>query len=122
MRLLANENISGDVVDLLRRNGHDVSWVRQEAPGSSDVVVLARALSEQRLLITFDKDFGELVFAKGRAASNGVVLFRISMPSPGATAVKVATVLDSRSDWAGHFSVVDDARIRIVPLPTSPNP
>lgn len=115
--MLANENFPRDAEDLLRTHGHDVAWVRTDAPGSSDDVVLARAHQEQRVLITFDKDFGELVFAKGQAASQGVVLFRISMPSPGVVATKVAAVLDSRGDWAGHFSVVDDARIRMVPLP-----
>lgn len=122
MRLLANENFPREAVDLLRTNGHDVAWVRTDAPGSSDDAVLARAHQDQRLLITFDKDFGELVFAKGQTASQGVVLFRISMPSPGVVAAKVASVLDSRGDWAGHFSVVDDTRIRMIPLPGPANP
>jgi predicted nuclease of predicted toxin-antitoxin system len=122
VRLLANENFPRDAVDVLRANGHDVAWVRTDAPGSSDDAVLARAQQEQRLLITFDKDFGELVFAKGQAASQGVVLFRIGMPSPSIVATKVASVLDSRGDWAGHFSVVDDTRIRMIPLPGPANP
>src|SRR5207249_7013894 len=83
--------------------GNDVLWIRQAAPGSPDLAVLARALAEDRLLITFDKDFGELVFRRGAKASRGIVLFRISQPSPAAVAERVATVLTSRGDWSGHF-------------------
>jgi predicted nuclease of predicted toxin-antitoxin system len=122
MKIRANENIPGDVVDRLRAEGHDVLWVRTSFAGASDDVVLARASSEGRLLITFDKDFGELVFARGQAASHGVVLFRIDMPSPLVTANKVATAIRSRSDWAGHFSAVDDNKVRMVRLPEHPTP
>jgi predicted nuclease of predicted toxin-antitoxin system len=57
-RLLANENFPGAAVEALRSRGHDVAWVRTDAPGSSDREVLHRAVSEARILITFDKDFG----------------------------------------------------------------
>ena len=54
MRLLANENFPGDAIIALRDAGHDVVWIRTEAPGSSDGDVLARAQRENRILITFD--------------------------------------------------------------------
>ena len=69
MRLCANENVPGDCVAALRQRGHDVLWIREAARGSPDDAVLTRAQAEARLLITFDKDFGELVFRRGRAAS-----------------------------------------------------
>jgi len=53
LKLLANENFPGDAVDALRANGHDVIWIRTEAPGISDEDVLALATSGQRILITF---------------------------------------------------------------------
>lgn len=117
MRILANENVAGVAVERLREHGHDVVWVRTESPGAADDAILARGVTEQRLLITFDKDFGELVFRRGSRASCGVVLFRIAMPSPAVVSARVVDVLNSRSDWAGNFSVVDDHRIRMVPLP-----
>ena len=117
MQILANENVPADAVDRLRADGHDVLWVRASFPGADDETVLARAQAEQRLLITFDKDFGELVFSKGRAASYGVILFRLDMPSPRVVADKVAAAINSRADWEGHFSVVDEVKIRMVPLP-----
>jgi predicted nuclease of predicted toxin-antitoxin system len=106
-------------VSRLRQRGHDVLWIRDTIPGSSDSDVIARARSEQRLLITFDKDFGELVFRKGANAAHGVVLFRISQPSSMVVSERIASVLDSRNDWFGCFSVVDDSTIRMRPLPES---
>jgi predicted nuclease of predicted toxin-antitoxin system len=116
VKILANENIAGDVVERLRAAGHDVLWVRTSFPGASDEKVLARATFEERLLITFDKDFGELVFARGQSASHGVILFRIEMQSPTVAADKVAAAVQSRQDWMGHFSVVDDSKIRMIKL------
>jgi predicted nuclease of predicted toxin-antitoxin system len=117
MRLCADENVPEDCVARLRQGGHDVLWIREAAPGSGDSAVLARALVENRLLVTFAKDFGKLVFRRGAKASHGVVLFRISSPSPTAVAERVATVLARRDDWHGHFSVVDDFAIRMRRLP-----
>ena len=82
MRVLANENVPGEAVEALRSRGHDVAWVRTYAPGSTDREVIARAVSEGRILVTFDKDFGELAFREGLTAPCGVVLFRIPKASP----------------------------------------
>jgi predicted nuclease of predicted toxin-antitoxin system len=117
VRLLANENIPGDVILALRGAGHDVVWAATDLPGAPDEVVLSRAQAELRTLITFDKDFGELAFRAGLPAECGVVLFRLRLPSPEAAAVRVTTVLAGRSDWQGHFSVVEEARTRMRPLP-----
>src|SRR5262245_53677001 len=122
LRILANENFPGEAVAELRRRGHDVAWIRTEDPGINDQAVLARALSEQRLLVTFDKDFGELVFKRGKPASCGAVLFRISTPSPAAALHRIVSTLESREDWSGTFSTVEDVRIRMVPLPPQPSP
>src|SRR5450759_1882578 len=117
MRILANENFPGNAVTALRQAGHDIAWVRVDAPGSTDVQVLQRADAESRILITFDKDFGELAFRARLPAASGIILFRISTPSPTSVAQLAVTVLDSRQDWAGQFSVVEDRRIRMTPLP-----
>jgi len=55
MRILANENFPGPVVRALRERGDDVASVREDQPGATDEVVLARAQSEHRLLVTCDK-------------------------------------------------------------------
>jgi predicted nuclease of predicted toxin-antitoxin system len=91
--------------------------MRETAPGSSDVSVLGLAHAENRLLLTFDKDFGDLVFHRGLAASAGIILFRIAQPSADILARRVAAILDSRADWHGQYSVVEEHAIRMRPLP-----
>ena len=116
MRLLADENFPGDAVAALQASGHDVEWVRTLAPGISDREVLAHAQADKRILITFDKDFGELAFRYGLPATCGVILLRIA-PSSAARIAQVAdAALASRTDWANHFSVIEDDRIRMTPL------
>ena len=60
MRFLANENFPGAAVTALEAAGHDVVWVRTATPGAADPDVPAWATREERILLTFDKDFGEL--------------------------------------------------------------
>jgi predicted nuclease of predicted toxin-antitoxin system len=62
MRFLADENFLGDAVMMLRSAGHDVAWIQTDAPGISDQDVLERSLIDGRVLLTFDKDFGELAW------------------------------------------------------------
>ncbi|KKJ00673.1 DUF5615 family PIN-like protein [Prochlorothrix hollandica] len=113
MRFLANENFPLDAVEVLRQNGHDVVWIRVESPGISDSEVLSRAQAENRILLTFDKDFGELAFRSKLPASVGVILFRIKAPSGSVVAEKVSKVISLRDDWQGHFTVVEEDKIRM---------
>ena len=116
MRYLANENIPEDAIAALDAAGHDVVSVRLGAPGASDEDVLAWAVREQRVLLTFDKDFGELARASGLPPTCGIVLFRLPMPKPSDVGNRLARLLASRSDWVGQFSVVEPGRIRMRPL------
>ena len=79
--------------------------------------VLRIAHEEQRLIMTQDKDFGELAVRLGLPASSGVLLIRIDRGLPHDDAERIVAVVRSRADWSGHFSVVDDERIRMRPLP-----
>jgi len=76
MRLLANENFPGAAVQALEAARHDVIWVRTAAPGMADPDALAWAAREDRILLTFDKDFGELARASALPPTCGVILFR----------------------------------------------
>jgi len=116
MRFLANENFPAATVKVLESIGHDVVWVRGTAPGASDREVLAWAVRESRILLTFDKDFGELARASGLPATCGVVLFRIPMPKPGDVGQRLADLVTAREDWVGHFFVIEPGRVRLRPL------
>jgi len=117
MRLLVDQNVPRAVVTGLRRDGHDVTWAQTSHPGASDKTLLERAQTEARVLLTFDTDFGTLAVHKGLPASSGIILFRLTLTSPTVVAETVRDAIQSRSDWEGHVSVVDDTQIRMRPLP-----
>jgi predicted nuclease of predicted toxin-antitoxin system len=116
LRILADENVPGEAVDALRRLGHDVVWTRIHAPGSPDEAVLAQAQAEGRIVVTFDKDFGELAFRRRLPSSSGIILFRFTAQSPAHTVALIVAAVQSQSDWSGYFSVVEIDRIRMTPL------
>jgi len=116
MRFLADENFPGAAVSALRERGHDVVWVGAESPGISDAEVLNWSSREDRILLTFDKDFGELA-ANATGALKGVILFRLPAMSPGAVGLKLADLVSAREDWSGHFSVIEPGRVRMRLIP-----
>ena len=93
-----------------------ILWMREAAPGSTDEDVLALASEEERILLTFDKDFGELAFRSDQSFKCGIVLFRIPMPSSKYLAKFIVNAMASRSDWPRQFSVVEVDRVRMKPL------
>lgn len=118
MRILADENIPRTMVEALRSAGHDVTAVVSEAPGSTDDGVLALAIRDDRVLLTGDKDFGEIVFRAGARVRAGVVLVRVHGVPEARTAVLIAALASRPADeWAGHFAVIEDGRVRLTPLP-----
>ena len=87
-------------VNLLRGSGHDVLWIRETDRGSLDPSLLAAATAERRLLITYDKDFGDLLFRDGSSAPYGILLFRMhgDVP-PYARAEFVYRTVGIRDPW-----------------------
>jgi hypothetical protein len=114
MRFLANENFPGAAA--LEAAGHDVAWVRTAAPGTTDPDVLAWAAREERILLTFDKDFGELAKGSSLPRACGIVLLRMPMPKPGDVGQRLADLITARDDWAGYFSIIEPGRVRMRPL------
>lgn len=76
-RYLANENFPGVMVSLLRNQGHDVLYAAETLVAAADRLVLETALSQDRVVLTFDRDFGELVFRHRKPPAPGIVLFRL---------------------------------------------
>lgn len=117
MNLLADENIPPPVVEWLREEGHDVLAVREFARGSQDPHVLSFAAASRRVLLTRDRDFGELVYRRYLPAA-GIVLLRIRAKS------KLEFLNLFRSFWPrieaaadGRFVVVTNRAVRFRPLP-----
>ncbi len=122
MRFLMNENVSGTVIGTLRQHGHDVLSVKESMRSAADDVILARAQVDLRILVTHDKDFGELAFRVGLPAESGVILLRLAGAERDADNRHAIDAIQSRTDWIGHFSVVTDDRVRMRPLgPATPD-
>jgi hypothetical protein len=101
---------------VVRKAGWDVFSIAEECPGVSDEEVAALCADQQRILLTFDKDFGELIFRRGLSAGSGVVLFRITPESPEEAADVALALVESQPDLGGTFCVVTRDRIRVRPL------
>jgi predicted nuclease of predicted toxin-antitoxin system len=116
VRFLADENIASLAISALRSSGVDVLAVADVSPGAPDVDVLGLANREGRVLVTFDKDFAELAYRRELAVSAGAVLLRVRSRSPREMATVLVDLLTSDLQWNGHFSVVADERVRMIPL------
>lgn len=116
MRFLADENFPFVAVEELRAAGFDAVWIRQAAPGITDREVLAMAASENRILLTQDKDFGELAFHEGLPSSSGVMLFRLPGYGPARLAKTILAAVKAVENPSGLFTVVEPSRIRMRPI------
>lgn len=113
MNILADEGVDRPIVKRLRQSGHSVQYVAEMSPGITDDKVLELANQSSALLITIDKDFGELVFRQGRVSS-GVMLIRLAgLPAEQKATVVVATVDRYLAELLGSFSVVTSKAVRI---------
>jgi predicted nuclease of predicted toxin-antitoxin system len=113
MKLLADENLDLSVVARLREAGHQVLAVAEMESGISDDIVLDRANAEAAMLLTEDKDFGELAFRQC-LVHHGVIPVRLT-GLPGAT--KAATLIqlleEHRLELPGTFTVLSPGMVRI---------
>jgi predicted nuclease of predicted toxin-antitoxin system len=116
MRFLADENVEQSVVEALRKAGHDLASVADIAPGAPDEEVLRLANAESRVLLTNDKDFGEMAYRRGQAAA-GILLLRYLTQDGADKAARLARILPAMEDrLVGRFAVVNENRVRMRPL------
>lgn len=117
MRLLANENIPRGAILALRTLGYDVVSIGEETPGIDDATVLARGHAEQRLILTFDRDYGELVFRYRHPAPSGIFFFRFAPATVDEPAPQLLELLNNPAmTLEGMFTVVDRQHVRQRPL------
>ncbi|MBU4455828.1 MAG: DUF5615 family PIN-like protein [Syntrophaceae bacterium] len=113
MDFLANENFPLLSVRLLREAGHRIVSIIQEAPGSKDEDILKRAHNERLIILTFDRDYGELIYRHQALPPAGVVYFRFAPATPSEPAEILLNVMD-KADLSviGKFTIVERNRIR----------
>lgn len=113
MRFLADESCDFALVRALRAAGHDVAAVAELSPQAEDDTVMERAVTQGRLLLTEDKDFGRLVYARARSTS-GVLFLRFPARARSAMARTVVELVRRQGDrLVGRFVVVQPGRVRI---------
>lgn len=121
MNLLADEGVDRQIVELLRQEEHTVLYIAEMSPGIDDDIILGRANTNNSLLLTHDKDFGELVYRLGLVHA-GVVLIRLAGLQPITKARLVATVLRERGpELLNAFSVISPGSLRIRKRQTNGN-
>jgi predicted nuclease of predicted toxin-antitoxin system len=117
MRFLADESCDFAVIRALRDAGHDVLAVSEKRPGSKDFEVIGFAREEGRVLVTEDKDFGQLVYAGGQGGT-GVVLLRFAASARQQVPAAVLALVASFGDRLPiSFVVLEPGRVRIGSLP-----
>ncbi|MBP8972951.1 MAG: DUF5615 family PIN-like protein [Anaerolineae bacterium] len=113
MNFLADESVDQSIVQRLRQDGHLVAYVTELGPGMTDAEVLSLADQEGSLLLTADKDFGELVFRQ-RLHTHGVVLVRLPGLSPARKAEIVAFAIGEHApELPQSFAVIMPGTLRI---------
>jgi predicted nuclease of predicted toxin-antitoxin system len=113
MKILADEGVDRQIVDELRNIGHEVTYVAEFQPAISDNEVLTRAHQESTLLLTADKDFGELVFRQRRVHA-GVVLIRLpGVPSSEKSEIVTGAFEKLGGQMTGNFCVISRKSVRI---------
>ncbi len=115
MNLLADESVDLPIITRLRADGLEVLSIAEVAPSITDDVVLDRANQQGALLLTADKDFGELVFRQ-RRITQGVVLIRLAGLSAAEKAEVVSTAIRNyTSELQDAFMAISPGMVRIRP-------
>ncbi len=123
MRFLADENLPLPSIRLLSTAGHDVAAVALEWPGVPDEIVLDLAFREGRVLLTFDRDYGSLLYLRGSQPPEGIVYFRFAPSSPEEPAEYLLTLLERPGlSLLGMLTVAERDRVRQRPLPGADRP
>ncbi len=113
MKFLVDECVGPTVATWLKQNGYDAVSIYDNVPGINDDLVLQKALSENRILITSDKDFGEMIF-KNRKQHCGVILLRLIDERPVSKINVLKSVLQSHhQEISGNFVVATEKTVRI---------
>jgi predicted nuclease of predicted toxin-antitoxin system len=113
MRFLLDESADFPLAAFLRTLGHDVTTIAHDYPyGLKDADVLAIAHREQRILITNDRDFGELVFRRNQSHA-GVILFRLDLETLPIKQQWLRHIVTVYADRLGEFIVITPRGIRV---------
>lgn len=113
MKFLANENFPIPGINLLRKAGHTVTSISELYAGISDSAVIRRASADNYIILTFDKDYGEIIFKHARNNPPAVIFFRFIGDAPEAAAkILINLLTDGKYDFENKFTVIEIDGIR----------
>jgi predicted nuclease of predicted toxin-antitoxin system len=113
VKIVADESVDKEIVDRLRASGHDVVFIAELAPGIDDKTVLGHSRRANAMLLTADKDFGELIFRQ-HLLHSGVLLIRLAGLTPDLKADLVATIFDRHAEeLTAGFAVLSKRALRL---------
>ena len=112
MKLLANENFPYSSIYYLREKGFDVLSIGMDNPSIKDSQIMDIAIEERRTILTFDRDYGELIFRYGYKPAEGVVYLRLEEYAPVEPGIIVEQLLESKFDLSNALTVIDRQGIR----------
>jgi predicted nuclease of predicted toxin-antitoxin system len=113
MKFLANENFPFASIDILRNAGHDVISVGKDFQGITDEEVIEIAINQNRIILTFDRDYGELVFKKKMKPEYGIIYFRWTSFTPKSPGDYLILLFNVREiDFRNKITVIGKDSIR----------
>ncbi len=113
MKFLANENFPLASVEFIEDNGHDIIHIGRDYAGIRDIEVMNIAIENSRTILTFDRDYGELIFKYSYFPPEGVIYLRLNNYSPYKPAEIIINLLDSQSFNPNHkLTVISESGIR----------
>jgi predicted nuclease of predicted toxin-antitoxin system len=116
VKFLADECCDAGLVESLRNDGHDVLYIMEEKPGATDEEVLLIAHNNDRILITEDMDFGELVY-RFKKPVKGIILIRIEVKERHLKWGRLQKLIDNYPDRLKDcFVVIDTQKFRFRPI------
>ncbi|MFH0898185.1 MAG: DUF5615 family PIN-like protein [bacterium] len=114
MKFLVDECVGPAIAQWLKHQGYDAISIYDDMCGCSDEIVLQKACTENRILITNDKDFGEMIFRR-KMVHCGVILFRLENEQlENKKRILKRILLDHSLVLATNFVVVTDETVRII--------
>ncbi len=111
MKWLADENFPFPSFYLLQSKGFDIKHIGIHNPSVEDQNVIEGAIEQNRIILTFDSDFGELVFRYGFSPP-GVIYFRLTGITPTDPASVLLKLLETNYSFEGFFTIVGNESVR----------
>ena len=113
MRFLANENFPMPSIRLLQKAGHEVVGITESSPGISDKKVLDTAKAQDLIILTFDSDYGELIFRHEVKNPPAVIYFRYKGKDPEFAGEQLSMLIEQESlNFERHFTVIEQNNVR----------